>query len=54
MVILVDLVVAVLVDHLVLPHSGSGTANQGYAGGDGYRVGGVYSAGGQGGGAGAV
>ena len=34
--------------------SGSGTANQGYAGGDGYRVGGVYSSGGQGGGAGAV
>ena len=33
---------------------GSGTANQGYAGGDAVYVGGVYSAGGQGGGAGAV
>lgn len=33
---------------------GSGSANQGYAGGDAHYVGGVYSSGGQGGGAGAV
>lgn len=38
----------------VASSGGSGTANQGYAGGDAVRVGGVYSAGGQGGGAGAV